>query len=217
MRVVSLLGLGLMMVVAAGCSSSSGEGDGQDGSGGSSASTGGSNSGSGGSTSGSGGSNSATGGSSNGTGGSSSGSGGGGNVGNSGDPLDQARQACVDRINDFRATLGLPPYQRWVEQEACTDGQAQSDSQTGQAHGAFGDCGENAQNECPGWRSIDQTISGCLQSMWDEGPPPTTPCRGQCFQDHGHFINMSSERYTQVSCGFFETPEGEVWAIQNFR
>lgn len=58
------------------------------------------------------------------------------------------------------------------------DGQAQSDSQTGDAHGAFGDCDERAQNECPGWRSIDQTIQDCLQDMWEEGP-------GESFSEHG--------------------------------
>jgi hypothetical protein len=120
------------------------------------------------------------------------------------------RQACVDRINDFRATLGLPPLQRWTEEETCTDSQAQSDSQTGDAHGRFGDCSERAQNECPGWGSIEQTIQDCLQDMWDEGP-------GESFSEHGHFLNMSSPDHTLVACGFYETPDGEVWAIQNFR
>ena len=33
---------------------------------------------------------------------------------------------------------------------------------------------------------------------------------------HGHYINMSSEAYTQVACGF-AIVNGEVWAVQNFR
>ncbi len=135
---------------------------------------------------------------------------GAGASGNASDPLNAERQACVDRINAFRATLQLPPLMRWTEQEACTDGQARSDSQSGDAHGAFGDCDEHAQNECPGWKSIDETIQGCLQDMWDEGP-------GEPYSEHGHFLNMSSTEYSQVSCGFYETPDGEVWAIQNFR
>src|SRR5690349_6750890 len=68
------------------------------------------------------------------------------------------RKACVDRINAFRATLDLPALERWTDAEACTDGQAKSDSQSGDAHGAFGDCKEFAQNECPGWGSVQQTI-----------------------------------------------------------
>lgn len=134
---------------------------------------------------------------------------GGGN-GSQNDPYAAQRQACVNRINAFRATLDLPPLQRWTVEEPCVDGQAQSDSQTGDAHGAFGDCHERAQNECPGWRSIDQTIQDCLQDMWDEGP-------GEPFSEHGHFLNMSNPEHTQVACGFYETPDGEVWAIQNFR
>ena len=120
------------------------------------------------------------------------------------------RRACVDRINGFRATLGLAPLAQWTEQEACTDGQAASDSQTGDAHGKFGVCSEGAQNECPGWGSIQETIQGCLQSMWDEGP-------GEPFSEHGHYINMSNPDYTRVACGFHETASGKVWAIQNFR
>lgn len=126
------------------------------------------------------------------------------------DPYSEQRQACVDRINAFRATLDVPPLQRWTAQERCVDGQAESDARTGEAHGKFGDCGERAQNECPGWRSIDQTIQDCLQSMWDEGP-------GEPFSEHGHFLNMSDPEHTQVACGFYATPNGEVWAIQNFR
>lgn len=119
------------------------------------------------------------------------------------------RQACVDRINGFRATLDLPPLARWTEQETCTDTQAASDSQTGQAHGKFGACKEAAQNECPGWGSVGDTIQDCLQSMWDEGP-------GEPYSEHGHYINMSSSDYTKVACGFHETADGKVWAIQNF-
>jgi hypothetical protein len=152
-----------------------------------------------------------------GTGGTSSGGspGSGGSAGTSGsgpsdDPYAQARQDCVDRINAFRATEGLPPYERWTSAEFCVDGQAQSDSISGEAHGAFGDCDENAQNECPGWGSVDDIIQDCLQDMWDEGP-------GEPFEEHGHYINMSSTQYDMVACGFFETTDGEIWAIQNFR
>ncbi|MBW2529776.1 MAG: hypothetical protein JRI23_36705 [Deltaproteobacteria bacterium] len=125
------------------------------------------------------------------------------------DPYDAERQACVDRINGFRATEGLAPYERWQGAELCSDEEAESDSITQTAHGAFGQCNEQAQNECPGWPSIDNVIQGCLQAMWDEGP-------GEPFSEHGHYINMSSESYTKVACGFFVTDGGSVWAIQNF-
>jgi Cysteine-rich secretory protein family len=140
---------------------------------------------------------------------SSSNDGGSGGSGAANDAYASERQACVDRINGFRATLGLPALARWKDQEGCTDTEAASDSQTGQAHGKFGSCKEGAQNECPGWGSVEQTVQGCLQSMWDEGP-------GEPYSEHGHYINMSNPDYKQVACGFHETPDGKVWAIQNF-
>lgn len=133
------------------------------------------------------------------------------------DPYAAARQACVDEINRHRATEGKSPLERWTDAEFCTDGEAKSDSETGIPHGAFGQCNEHGQNECPGWPSTDSIISGCLQAMWDEGPPPVNPCEGQCFLDHGHYINMSSTRFTKVACGFYTTPDGSIWSIQNFR
>jgi hypothetical protein len=73
-----------------------------------------------------------------------------------------------------------------------------------------------AQNSCPGYASNNQVISLCLQQMWDEGPPPVDPCEGECFQEYGHFINMTSTSSTKVACGFFTTSAGKVWAVQNF-
>ena len=76
-------------------------------------------------------------------------------------------QLCVDTINSYRASLNLPPYKRWVAAENCADGQAQSDSASGVAHGAFQKCTENAQNECPGWTGPpEQMIPQCLAMMW---------------------------------------------------
>jgi hypothetical protein len=122
-----------------------------------------------------------------------------------------AADLCVNIINQYRSTLGLPPYERWTQAEPCADDQAQSDSQTMQAHGAFGQCSESAQNECPGWPGTPESIlPGCLQMMWDEGP-------GTDFSKHGHYINMSSTQYTQVACGFHTTPGGDVWSVQDFR
>jgi hypothetical protein len=148
----------------------------------------------------------ATGGSGGGVGGGATGGAGGGG----GDPLESYRQACVDQINAYRATLSLPPYQRWTSAEACVDGEAKSDSETGEPHGSFGACGEFAQNECPGYGSLDATVTTCLAQMWAEGP-------GADFQQHGHYINMSSTSYSMVACGFYVTPSGDVWAAQDFK
>jgi hypothetical protein len=134
---------------------------------------------------------------------SASGAGGGSSAG--------AEQLCVDTINQYRSTLGLPPYERWGGAEVCADGEAKSDSETGQAHGAFGECGEFAQNECPGWDPpADEMITGCLRAMWNEGP-------GDFNAGHGHYVNMSSAKYTLVACGFYTTPGGKIWSVQDFK
>ncbi len=143
----------------------------------------------------------------------STGSGGGSNDGGSDTSIapSGSEQLCVDTINMYRATLGLTPYQRWADQESCASAQAKSDSMTMKAHGAFGVCTENAQNECPNWSGPpEMLIKGCLASMWAEGP-------GTDFATHGHWINMSSKTYTKVACGFFQMANGKWWSVQDFR
>jgi hypothetical protein len=159
--------------------------------------------------SGHGGSSSSGGSGSSGSGGSGSGGGGSSSSGGSGDSSPE--QLCVDTINQYRATLNLPAYARWSAEESCADGQALSDSASGTAHGAFGTCGEVAQDECPGWPGPPSSmITGCLQQMWAEGPGPFD-------QGHGHYDNMSNSSYTQVACGFYILPDGSVWATQDFK
>ncbi len=144
------------------------------------------------------------------TGGASGAPAGGGSSGTTGDPLESYRQACVDEINNYRSSIGLAPYARWSSAEPCADGEAKSDSESGQPHGAFPACGEGAQNECPGYPSLDSIAGMCLAQMWAEGP-------GSDFSKHGHYINMSSTSYSKVACGFYVTPSGSVWAVQDFQ
>jgi hypothetical protein len=124
--------------------------------------------------------------------------------------FDQAAEDCVSAINADRATLKLAPYTRWSAEESCAGGQAETDSESGVPHSAFGTCGEHAQDECPGWPGPPDTmITQCLAQMWAEGP-------GTDFSTHGHFINMSSTAYTMVACGFYVESDGSVWATQDF-
>lgn len=122
---------------------------------------------------------------------------------------------CVARINQFRWECQcLPPIARWSDGEACADGNARYDSTNG-VHASFYDqpCGSGgrAQNECPGWPSTDSVISGCLRAMWEEGPEDGDP-----DTVNGHYESMASTSYTRVACGFYTTPSGDVWAVQNF-
>lgn len=118
-----------------------------------------------------------------------------------------AQLACVDAINAYRKSVGSPALTRWMVEESCTDGQAKSDASSGAAHGAFGQCMEFAQDECPGWPGPADAamVQDCLKAMWAEGP------------GGGHYENMKNAQYTQVSCGFYTSPAGKVWAVQNFK
>jgi hypothetical protein len=127
----------------------------------------------------------------------------------SGDAFQNARKLCVDKTNEFRARVGAPPLGRNGAQESCNDQQAKSDGSTNAIHGAFGRCNESAQNECPNWPGpADAVVGPCLQQMFDEGPGG--------YADHGHYINMTNRQYKSVSCGFYVTPSGSVWVIQDF-
>ena len=119
------------------------------------------------------------------------------------------RVQAVNRINAFRATVSLPPLAHWSAADSCADQEAKHDSEVGTAHASFGSCNEQAQNECLGWPSPDSIVSQCLQQMWNEGP-------GSDFSTHGHYINMTNTSYTKVSIGFYTTPGGAVWSVQNF-
>ena len=133
---------------------------------------------------------------------------------------DDLYQDCVDRINQFLTQCAcLPPLARRKDGEACADQMAEYDAGQNTAHAGFTDkiCQPSgSQNECPGYSSNAQVIGLCMQQMWDEGPPPTSTCTGSCYEDHGHFINMTDASVTKVACGFYTTAGGKVWAVQNF-
>ena len=123
------------------------------------------------------------------------------------DPYARVRQQCVDAINGYRAKVSAPAVTRDVSKEACGDGQGKADAAIFRAHGAFGQCNEAAQCECPGYPSpIADSLSTCLQQMFDEGP------------GGGHYDIMTSRNYHSVSCGFFRV-EGtdEVWMTMDYR
>jgi hypothetical protein len=125
-----------------------------------------------------------------------------------GSPLERARALCVTRTNEYRARVGVAPVARRPDAEACGDTQARADGQTGRAHGAFGQCRERAQNECPGWDgSPEDVIDRCLAMMFAEGPGSG--------HAHGHYNNMTDRKYGGVACGIAQTPSG-LWVVQNF-
>jgi hypothetical protein len=62
--------------------------------------------------------------------------------------------------------------------------------------------------------------------MWAEGTPPggVAKCKSDflsrtdinCFETHGHWINMSDTGNTGVSCGFYKMANGSYWMNQDF-
>lgn len=176
------------------------------------------------------------------SGGGAGGAGTGGAAGSS--DIDMLRQACVDTINMYRATLtGLNPLKRAnAAQEACSDTGATYDGTNNAAHGyakmpanttCRGTTGLGAEDSCPGWgvgprtgnATLADALKGCLMSMWSEGPPPAgttlAQCKmdqaqGGCFLTHGHYINMSDSGSGTVACSFFQMANGNWWMNQDF-
>ena len=124
-------------------------------------------------------------------------------------------QHCIDVINSYRAQIGVPPYTRSADLETFAGAGAESDSQSGQAHGHFiATSGGNgiafAENEVPGWPlaqygSVSAIVDQGMQMMWAEGP------------GGGHYDNMASTQYTLAGCGFTTTADGSVWVTTDFR
>jgi uncharacterized protein YkwD len=126
------------------------------------------------------------------------------------DPHAAARQRCIDVTNQYRAQVGVTPLTPApASQQSCASAQAARDAQLGQPHGSFGQCNENAQNECPSFSGTPEAaVEACLKLMFDEGPGEGPA--------HGHYNNMTRPSYGQVACGFSVTADGKVWIVQNF-
>ncbi|MGC4065248.1 MAG: hypothetical protein QM784_11490 [Polyangiaceae bacterium] len=121
--------------------------------------------------------------------------------------------SCVEVINKYRSEMGQAPLTRWTDGELCARNEAEEDATTNTAHGAFGTCGEMAQNSCPGWGSVDAVLGGCLLDMYCEGPSSS----GKWDTDHGHHMNMVNSGYSQVACGFHQMSDGQYWVNINFK
>lgn len=123
--------------------------------------------------------------------------------------FEAARQLCVQRTNEYRARVGVGPLLRRQDAEACSDAQARADSAARTAHGAFGQCRERAQNECPGWPGApSDALDRCLAMMFAEGPGAGPA--------HGHYTNMTDAKYRGVACGIVQLPDGKYWIVQNY-
>jgi hypothetical protein len=126
-------------------------------------------------------------------------------------------QFCVDETNRYRAMVDLPPLARNAELEAYATEGARIDGQAHEPHKHFRDTGGGgiafAENEIPWWPisaygTVRAVIVGGLGLMWAEGPSGPEP--------DNHYDNMTGP-YTQVGCGIYLAPNGEVTVTQDLR
>ena len=137
------------------------------------------------------------------------------------------RNYCLEVINNYRATENLKPLTLAPEaKQSCADEQSAADLASEKAHGHFGDCGEFAQNSGPNidlkWRDTEEKIVDTyLEMMWDEKKLVESgerdPAKKEDFSYIGHYLNMSSTKYTTVACGIAKKSDGtKGWFNVNF-
>lgn len=137
------------------------------------------------------------------------------------------REACLDKINEYRASEGLDPLTLAPEaKQTCTDKEAADDLASNKAHGHFGDCGEGAQNSGPNfntsWRKTAIEVSDAyLKMMWEDEKALVTsgerdPNKSEDYPYIGHYLNMKGN-YKTVACGIALTEDGKKgWFNVNF-
>jgi hypothetical protein len=119
-------------------------------------------------------------------------------------PIDQLRQMCIDRINDYRELESKQMLVRQLDQEICADEAAANDAING-PHDSYGSCSEASQCECIGLNQNDggRMLMLCLEMMYME------KYTGE--QNQGHYKAMVNTSHTAVACGFSGS-----WGTQNY-
>jgi len=95
--------------------------------------------------------------------------------------------ACLSRVNYWRAKHGKPAYKSNDSKNSCTAGQASNDKAKGY-HKAFGKCGEHGQCEGQGFSDC----AACIDQYYKEGPGSGSA--------HGHY-NLIMGNYKSMSWG----------------
>jgi len=73
-------------------------------------------------------------------------------------------------------------------------------------------------NTSDAYADVLAKLDACLQSMWDTGNDLSacTPYTGVAPDSAIPYINMRSQTYNYVSCGFAFTDQGDLWMTQSF-
>ncbi len=117
---------------------------------------------------------------------------------------------CVDEVNRYRASVGLPALSRSPVLEAFAQIGVEHDASIRIPHDYFrqtnGGGVAKAETEILWWRGLTtvRVISAGLAQMWAVGPG-------------GEHYDILVGRYTDVGCGIFVSPSGEVSVSQTFR
>jgi len=121
---------------------------------------------------------------------------------------------CVDEVNRLRATAGLSALQRSGRIDEFSTDAAKVDGEAHEAHTYFrmtngGNGTARAENMIPWWKasqygSVRTIIRQGLATMWQEGPGGS------------HYENMKGG-YSEIGCGVYVSPAGEVTVSQDFR
>ncbi|WP_173473376.1 CAP domain-containing protein [Fibrobacter succinogenes] len=137
------------------------------------------------------------------------------------------REACLDKINEYRATENLEPLTLAPEEkQTCTDKQAGDDLAENKAHGHFRACEEWAQNSGPNfntsWRkTATEATDAFLKMMWEDEKAlvlrgERDPDKKEDYSYIGHYLNMKGN-YKSVACGISLTEDGKKgWLNINF-
>jgi uncharacterized protein YkwD len=131
-----------------------------------------------------------------------------------GDPsvIAAAVSACIDQVNELRASVGDPPLARSTRIEQFSAEAARVDGEAHQAHKYFTETNGGhgtalAENVIPWWKvsdfgSIQNIVRKGVTQMWQEGPSGY------------HYVNMRG-RYSEMGCGI-AVINGEVTVSQDF-
>lgn len=116
---------------------------------------------------------------------------------------------CVERTNDYRASIGRPPLARSRALEDFAAQAAEHDALARVAHQHFAQTNgagvARAETEILWWKGLaaPTVVDRGLAQMWDVGPG-------------GEHYDIMAGAYTEIGCGIFVSA-GEITVAQDFR
>lgn len=127
-------------------------------------------------------------------------------------------QDCVDRVNKLRALENLNPLVRDQGNEDSADNDARINYVTNIPHSSVSG---DAQNECLTYSNTSLILDECIEKQmyyaeklcYEKNP-------GGCYMNNtcqcGHYVNITGNSFSELACGFYETPDGKFKAVLNF-